>query len=273
MGQPIVSPLQSSHDARSMLTISRFAALAGIAPSALRFYDRKQLLRPAQRLPNGYRVYSAGQIGTARLIASLRHAGLSLSGVRDFLGRDVARRQALLDEWREHVAMRLHAIQMADLYLRGVDPAQPQIHFRRWEKPSCLVWFPATAEARALPFGPSIAARARQLARLRVPVLSGGYVRTRDLAGDTLHGEVGFRIAAGTCRHPLDARVEEIRPVLFVTLECGIHDETAAHRVFRFLEQFSFAPAGLSLERYLPGTPDRYELLIAVNALTPDADT
>lgn len=247
-----------------MYTIAQFANRSGISPSALRFYERKGLLVPAGRLPNGYRVYAPDQVETARLIGSLRESDVSLADIAQFLALDAAGRRQILVRWRQEAAARLLSIQMADQYLRGLRPEDPQIHLQRWEEESLLLWFPATAPPQPLPFGPAVAERWRELERLGVTVLSGGYVRTLDVADGRLAGEVGFRIKPGRRKLPAGARLQPVGPVLFATLECPLEDDLAAHRIFRFLHEFGFTPAGLSLERYLDGVSDRFELMIAV---------
>ncbi len=248
-----------------MLTIAQFADRTGISPSALRFYERKGLLLPAQRLENGYRLYLPDQVGEAQLISSLRQADLPLAEIARFLKLDAAGRAALLGRWQAEMKARLLTMQTAGQYLEGLRPDQPQIHLQRWEEPSTLVWFPAEAPPEPLPFGPAIAAAARQLDRLRIPTLGGGYVRTLDIVDRRLVGEVGFRIEHKRRRVPPEgARLQEVPPTLFATLECGIWEETAAHRIYRFLDQFGYSPVGLGLERYIPGETDRYQLLIAI---------
>ncbi|MFD0385209.1 MerR family transcriptional regulator [Streptomyces stramineus] len=64
------------------MSISTFARRVGIAPSALRFYDDCRILRPARvDAATGYRSYSPGQEARARLLGSLREAGLPLAEV------------------------------------------------------------------------------------------------------------------------------------------------------------------------------------------------
>ena len=41
-----------------MLTIGNVARRVGVLPSALRYYEAQGILRPADRRPNGYRIYS-----------------------------------------------------------------------------------------------------------------------------------------------------------------------------------------------------------------------
>jgi DNA-binding transcriptional MerR regulator len=62
------------------LTISVFARRVGLAPSALRFYDDCDLLKPAHvDEATGYRYYSPAQEQRARLLRDLRTAGLPLA--------------------------------------------------------------------------------------------------------------------------------------------------------------------------------------------------
>lgn len=65
------------------MTISEFARLVGLAPSALRFYDDCGLLPPAEvDATNGYRYYDASQAERARLLRDLREIDLPLPDVR-----------------------------------------------------------------------------------------------------------------------------------------------------------------------------------------------
>jgi DNA-binding transcriptional MerR regulator len=65
------------------LTISEFARLVGLAPSALRFYDDCGLLPPAEvDATNGYRYYDKSQQTRARLLRDLREIDLPLPEVR-----------------------------------------------------------------------------------------------------------------------------------------------------------------------------------------------
>ncbi|WP_427887587.1 MerR family transcriptional regulator [Kribbella sp. GL6] len=68
------------------MTISEFARLVGLAPSALRFYDDCGLLPPAEvDATNGYRYYDPSQADRARLLRDLREIDLPLPDVRQAL--------------------------------------------------------------------------------------------------------------------------------------------------------------------------------------------
>ena len=72
-----------------LLSIGRFARLAGLSVGALRHYDELDLLRPADidRF-TGYRRYRRGQLETARTIARLRDLEVPLDEIRDVLAMD-----------------------------------------------------------------------------------------------------------------------------------------------------------------------------------------
>jgi DNA-binding transcriptional MerR regulator len=247
-----------------MMTIANFAARTGIAASALRFYEEEGLLVPAGRLPNGYRLYDPAQVPVALLIQSLREAGVGLVGIRAFLQAGTAERESLLALWRQEMAAKLLSLQMADQYLGGLEPEAPQIHLLRWAEPSWLLWLPARAPAAPLPFGPALKAGERLLREQSISFSSSGYVRTIDLVAGELVGEVGFQLRTRPPRWPEGARLEQISPTLFAMLECNLVDETSAHRVYRYLARFGFAPSGLYLERYLPGERERYQIMLAI---------
>jgi DNA-binding transcriptional MerR regulator len=84
-----------------LLSIGRFARLAGLTIGALRHYDEEGVLRPAfvDRV-TGYRRYRRDQLVTARAVAALRDLELSLPAIRAVLEADdpVVRSGILRDE-------------------------------------------------------------------------------------------------------------------------------------------------------------------------------
>ena len=72
-----------------LLSIGRFARLAGLSVGALRHYDELDILRPADidRF-TGYRRYRRAQLETARTIARLRDLEVPLEEIRDVLAMD-----------------------------------------------------------------------------------------------------------------------------------------------------------------------------------------
>jgi DNA-binding transcriptional MerR regulator len=82
------------------MNVSDLARIVGIAPSAVRFYERKGILPPAPRQANGYREYTDDDLCRLRIVVSLRRLGLDLlvagrlaslcdSGQCDAMARDL----------------------------------------------------------------------------------------------------------------------------------------------------------------------------------------
>jgi arsenate reductase len=59
------------------MQVSELARRAGIAPSAVRFYEAMGVLPSAPRRPNGYRDYGAPELARLRLVVALRRLGLA----------------------------------------------------------------------------------------------------------------------------------------------------------------------------------------------------
>lgn len=66
-------------------SISEAARILGLAPSALRYYDKEGLLPFIQRTPNGSRIFSEDDFVSIRLIQCLKKTGLSLQAIREFI--------------------------------------------------------------------------------------------------------------------------------------------------------------------------------------------
>jgi DNA-binding transcriptional MerR regulator len=98
-------------DGGDRLQIGEFAELVGLSIPQLRRYDRLQLLAPAARSESGYRYYSRGQTGAARVIALLRSMDMPLADVRRVLaGADEAERRELLRVHRARLEARLEEV-------------------------------------------------------------------------------------------------------------------------------------------------------------------
>lgn len=108
------------------MNVSDIARTVGIAPSAVRFYERKGILPQAPRGSNGYREYTDDDLCRLRIVVSLRQLGLELhtagrlasmcqSGECDAMARDllplvsaqrtaIARSRAELDDLDRQLA-------------------------------------------------------------------------------------------------------------------------------------------------------------------------
>ena len=86
-------------------SIGEFSKLAKVSVKTLRYYDEKELLKPAQvDTWNRYRYYSSDQLADLQFILSLREVGLSIGDISDILsGGDIqemlrSRRETLIGD-------------------------------------------------------------------------------------------------------------------------------------------------------------------------------
>ena len=93
------------------MKIGEFAAVAGVSIDAIRFYERRGVLRPAPRTPGGYRTFVQSDIDRVRLARQLQQLGLTINEVVDALaahGRDGATCSS--ERWRlEQIDSRIDA--------------------------------------------------------------------------------------------------------------------------------------------------------------------
>jgi DNA-binding transcriptional MerR regulator len=67
------------------MTISEFAARAGVTPDTLRYYQRIGLLDPPARSRAGYRLFEEEAIDRLRFIKSAQRVGLKLTDIGQLL--------------------------------------------------------------------------------------------------------------------------------------------------------------------------------------------
>ena len=97
--------------------IGKAAALSGVSPANIRFYEKEGLLAPGVRTANSYRSYSSGDIHQLRFIRLCRAMDMSLGEVRTLLNLDLAEKadcaaaNAALEAHIAHVAERVAELQ------------------------------------------------------------------------------------------------------------------------------------------------------------------
>lgn len=85
-------------DGSDLLTIGAVSRRAGIAASALRFYDREGLV-PSVRSPGGQRRYPRNALRRIAFIRAAQNVGLSLDEIRDALATLPEGRPPTADDW------------------------------------------------------------------------------------------------------------------------------------------------------------------------------
>jgi DNA-binding transcriptional MerR regulator len=78
---------ESSTPARknALLTIGKVAKLAEVSIDTIRYYERHNLLSPAQKSGAGYRLYNDEAVRRLHFIKHAQHCGLSLAEIRQLL--------------------------------------------------------------------------------------------------------------------------------------------------------------------------------------------
>lgn len=101
------------------MTIGAAAAAAGLTPKAVRLYEARGLLGPAERTPAGYRTYTEANLARLQFIAAARSLGLHLDQIGDILAaahdgqRPCSTTRELLDQRIseiDHVVAKLSAL-------------------------------------------------------------------------------------------------------------------------------------------------------------------
>lgn len=84
--QPDRQPVPPGPDgASTALRIGDLASLARVSADALRYYERRGLLRPSGRRASGYRQYARDAVGVVRFIKQAQALGFSLDEVEELL--------------------------------------------------------------------------------------------------------------------------------------------------------------------------------------------
>ncbi len=82
---------------RAVVTIGLASVSSGVPPKTIRFYEQLGLLKPAERLANGYRAYDESNVQTLRFIRRARDLGFSLPEIDKLLALYRNRRRASED--------------------------------------------------------------------------------------------------------------------------------------------------------------------------------
>jgi DNA-binding transcriptional MerR regulator len=123
-----------------MMKIGEFAGITGLSVKALRYYDERAVLAPADvDERSGYREYGEGQVRAGVVVRALREAGVPLPAVTEALASDAAldalaahRRQTLAQRAAEDrafasVETELRALSVPVVVSERQMPSQPYI--------------------------------------------------------------------------------------------------------------------------------------------------
>ncbi len=92
------------------LTIGELARRSGVPAKTIRYYEEVELLPPAARAANGYRIYGDDAVRVLRFVRSARELGFPLDDVR-----------SLLDLWQDHTRPSREVRALAEKRIEAVD--------------------------------------------------------------------------------------------------------------------------------------------------------
>lgn len=111
------------------LGIGQLAKRAGVAIDTVRYYERNDLLAPAQRLSSGYRRYGETELKRLRFIRRAKALGFTLDDIRGLLSlgaeRNVARIKKAAEAKLVDVDRRIEELQRIRDGLRTLVQACP----------------------------------------------------------------------------------------------------------------------------------------------------
>ena len=100
-------------------TIHEIAALYGVGPDALRYYEKLGLIRP-RRAENGYRIYDLNDIYRLTILRDLRSLGFSMERIGEYLkDLSVSNTLQLLDEERRLIREKMRALRAVEGAIRA----------------------------------------------------------------------------------------------------------------------------------------------------------
>jgi DNA-binding transcriptional MerR regulator len=67
------------------MRIGELAKLGGVSAQAIRFYERRRLMRTPRRTPAGYRIYTEKDLETVTVIKKMQRFGFKLTEIRRVL--------------------------------------------------------------------------------------------------------------------------------------------------------------------------------------------
>ncbi|QTD43139.1 MerR family transcriptional regulator [Sporosarcina sp. Te-1] len=246
-------------------TINEFSSQTGLSPSTLRYYDKKDVLKPAHRSESGYRLYTEEQLETALMIHSLRQADVAIEEIKQFLLSSEEQKYHFISKWQQQVESKLHNIQIAKQYLGGIRPMENHVHLVRWNETRTFIWFRHTVERNIHPFKTVMEGDLEKVKKWEMRIAPGIFVKTLDSVGETMTGEVGFLLEGAYVRRaPLEVNmyVEHFPPQLFATMEGDVTDPFLCFAFIQMLQKYGFQTKGQKLERFGSVTDRKFTYFI-----------
>lgn len=178
------------------MTIKVFSLKTGIPDSTLRYYETKKLLQPKRDEESGYRLYGEEQVQTAKVIASLRKAGIPVHDIQSFLQANKSKQNEMKRKW---ITVLKERREQLDLSIHYLEASQNKEAFYLFERAAeRIIWFEAE--------GPSGEFKEKMLQRLNELKRQGFtiqniYLKTISATVSLVKAEIGFGIQEDVNQH------------------------------------------------------------------------
>lgn len=249
------------------MTIQDFSERTGISKSALRYYESKNLLRPAGRNSNGYRVYSETQVAIIKLVSSLRLADVPIKDIQVYLKeKDENIRKNMMDDWTVMIKKRLDILNVSLRYLES-DSMNDQIYLIE-KADENIIWF--SAESETGKFGEHFIKRGKELEKLNIPIKS---CYLKYLSGkDLIKAHIGFGVPFGipTSRLSEVELVEHLASCIYIALSFNApmtEIQNGYWKLINYANENKWIPTGSILEWYRGDDFSNLDLLMPVTKL------
>jgi len=174
------------------MSIDAFSKRTGVAKSALRYYESKNLLHPKRDEINDYRYYSQNDMETVRLISSLRLAGIPIKDIQQYLLETESVRRIMMEKWLFTLKQKNQILNTSIRYLESSYFGE-QIYLIEKEAEN-IIWF--AEESTVGKFGAAFFKRKEELNKHNISI-KNGYLKYIS-GGETIKALVGFGVSENT---------------------------------------------------------------------------
>lgn len=231
------------------MTINQFSLKTGIPSSTLRYYETKRLLIPKRDAESGYRLYKEEQVPTAKLIASLRKADISIQHIQQYLQANPSDQKEMKRNWIDVLKERR---QQLDLSLHYLEASQNKEEVFLFEKSAeKCIWFEAAGPPGE--FKEEMVRRRDDLNQQGLKV-QHMYLTYISATVSWVKAEIGFSIGGDVNQHCVsEGRINSEGASLCVGLTFRGHFSNIAsfyRKLYAYCMENNWIPAGPVFEWY-----------------------